>query len=99
MGVENAKTFPIAPNSTVLLMDSEAPKFYIKTSDMNGMCNLETYKFEKYVEQMTKTPEPSLDNYVTREEFNAAIAKLTQAPIPEPTVSTASAAPARQSLI
>ena len=97
MGIENAKTFPIAPNSTVLLMDSEAPKFYIKTSDMNGMCNLETYKFEKYVDQMTRTPEPNLDNYVTKDEFNAAIAKLMPQQ-PEQGASQA-AVPSRQSLI
>ena len=79
MGIENAKTFPIAPNTTVLLMDSEAPKFYIKTSDANGMCNLETYKFEKFVDAMTKPAEPASPDYVTRAEFEAAIAQLVAA--------------------
>lgn len=103
MGIENAKTFPIAPNTTVLLMDSEAPRFYIKTSDMNGMCNLETYKFEKFVDAMTKTSEPDLADYITRVEFEAAIAQLVaakQAPTPTEQPQPAPVqAPPRQTLI
>lgn len=103
MGIENAKTFPIAPNTTVLLMDSEAPKFYIKTSDMNGMCNLETYKFEKFVDAMTKPSEPDLADYITRAEFEAAIAQLVaakQAPAPtEQPQPAPMQAPPRQTLI
>ena len=98
MGIENAKTFPIAPNTTVLLMDSEAQKFYIKSSDMNGMCNLETYSFEKCVDPMTKPVAPDLDKYVTRAEFEAALAKLVpqEVPVEQPQTQPQ---PQRQSLI
>ena len=94
MGIENAKTFPIAPNTTVLLMDSEAQKFYIKSSDVNGMCSLETYAFEKCADPMTKTAAPDLDKYVTRAEFEAALAKL----VPQE-ASVEQSQPQRQSLI
>lgn len=36
-GEAGAKAYPVAQNSTVLLMDSEAEVFYIKSTDMSGM--------------------------------------------------------------
>lgn len=92
--MENAKTFPIAPNSTILLMDSEAPKFYIKTSDVNGMCSLDTYTFTKCApQQESKTETPDLSQFVTRDELNAALEKMVAAP------TTTTPAASRQSLI
>lgn len=98
--MENAKTFPIAPNSTILLMDSEAPKFYIKTSDASGMCNLDTYTFTKMMpQQEPKTEVPDLSKFVTREEFDAALEKIGSVPTPTTTAPTQSSSASRQSLI
>lgn len=36
-GESGAKSFLMAPNTTVMLMDSERDVFYIKTSDASGM--------------------------------------------------------------
>lgn len=99
MGVENAKTFPIAPNSTILLMDSEAPKFYIKTSDASGMCNLDTYTFSKVTpQQEPKTETPDLSQFVTRDELNQALEKVVATSAATTTTTQPSSVP-RQSLI
>ena len=36
-GIEAAKSYMVAPNNTVLLMDSESQRFYLKSSDASGM--------------------------------------------------------------
>lgn len=36
-GETGAKSYLVAPNSTVLLMDSENQRFYLKSSDASGM--------------------------------------------------------------
>lgn len=36
-GIEGAKAYQLAPNTTALLMDSEGSRFYIKTTDTSGM--------------------------------------------------------------
>ena len=36
-GETGAKAYPVAPNMTVQLMDSEKDRFYIKSSDASGM--------------------------------------------------------------
>ena len=33
MGIESAKAYPLYPGRTILLMDSESPRFFIKTMD------------------------------------------------------------------
>ena len=32
-----AKSYPVAPNCTVMLMDSEGERFYLKSADSSGM--------------------------------------------------------------
>ena len=36
-GEAAAKSYPVAPNTTVMLLDSENSTFYLKTSDASGM--------------------------------------------------------------
>lgn len=81
MGIENAKTYPIAPNTTIWLMDSEAQKFYVKTADQNGICSIETYKFEKETNaapasQPNPSAAPDMSKYVTRDELNGLLAQF-----------------------
>ena len=55
-GVEGAKAFILPPNSSVLLMDSDNPMFYTKTSNQQGQCSLEYYKFQKVEPQQGANP-------------------------------------------
>lgn len=66
------------PNSTAFLMDSDAQRFYIKTSDRNGMCAIKPYKFEEIVseEPAAVTPTFNAADYVTKEEFKNVVEQL-----------------------
>lgn len=76
-GIEGAKAWQLAPNSNVMLLDSEIEgRFYIKTSDNIGMCNLRSFNYT----EVTDEPKETLDlsKYVTREEFKEVINSLTR---------------------
>lgn len=49
-GEEGAKAWVMAPNSNVILMDSmNDGRFYIKTCDSIGMCNLRMFNYKEVI--------------------------------------------------
>jgi hypothetical protein len=72
-GESGAKAYGIPANSTVILMDSEANKFYIKTTDMAGMPSMKSYEYAEAAPQVAIEHKA---DYVTREEFNALVNKI-----------------------
>ena len=46
-GMAGAKSFLLAPGQSALLMDSEAPVFYIKSADQSGMPSMQIYDYKK----------------------------------------------------
>ena len=60
MGIEGAKAFPIAPNQTVFLMDSNDPVAYIKSADMSGKQTLRIFDMVERTEE-AKQEEPKID--------------------------------------
>jgi len=44
-GKENARSMQLQPNSTVILLDSEVGKFYIKTTDDIGLGRLRVFSY------------------------------------------------------
>lgn len=73
-GEAGAKSYLVAPNTSVLLMDSENSQFYIKTTDQAGMPTLRTFVYQEVTgapQNGQKQPETNLDDkYVTRQEYN-----------------------------
>ena len=75
-GEIGAKSYLVAPNSTVLLMDSDAQRFYLKSADNAGMPSLRIFEYKEVTNAIT-TPvnAPNLDEnvlndkFVTREEY------------------------------
>lgn len=76
-GEVGAKSYLVAPNSTVLLMDSDAQRFYLKSADNAGMPSLRIFEYS----EVTNTPTTALnapnkeeinldDKYVTRSEYD-----------------------------
>lgn len=76
-GEAGAKSYLVAPNSTVLLMDSESSRFYLKSTDGAGMPSLRIFEYS----EVLNTPPNALqgqsdrikeldDKYVTREEYD-----------------------------
>lgn len=76
-GEVGAKSYLVAPNSTVLLMDSDASRFYLKSADMSGMPSLRIFEYTEVVNApQTSVIAPNSDlkeldsKYVTREEYD-----------------------------
>ena len=82
-GEAGAKAYPVAPGSSVILMDAESNVFYIKSADASGMPMMRTFDYtERTAPQMPvqAAQQPHVD-YVTRSEFDALrrqIQALTQ---------------------
>lgn len=76
-GEAGAKSYMVAANTTVLLMDSEKSKFYIKSTDASGMpLPLRTFVYSEetgaeYIKRTEKPTENTTEEYVTRAEFDA----------------------------
>lgn len=69
-GETGAKSWFVAPGATVLLMDSESQRFYLKTADMNGVPSMRVFEYHEAgsVAGQQPTQQP---RFVTMEEFNA----------------------------
>ena len=67
-GEVGAKSYLVAPGTSVLLMDSDDTVFYLKTADQSGMPSLRTFKYSEVTSQKSfnKTDQ---NNFVNREEF------------------------------
>lgn len=77
-GEAGAKSFIVGAGQTVLLMDSEADRFYIKSADASGMPMLRTFAFTENTPVNAPKNDFSgeADKYITRDELRAEIEKL-----------------------
>lgn len=92
-GESGAKSYLVAPNATVMLMDSEGERFYLKSADASGM-PLPLRIFD-YKERSTAAQQAfggsavaetvNLDNFVTREEFEQLKASIASQPTSQKT--------------
>ena len=80
-GEAGAKSWFVKPGATVLLMDSENQRFYLKSADMTGIPAMRTFE---YTEVGTQTPQEQSQapQFVTVEEFtefrNEVMNKLSE---------------------
>lgn len=79
-GEQAAKGYPVAPNQSVLLMDSEQSAFYIKSADNAGMPQpLRIFDYSERninpvpIQQATQQPE---QNFVTHSEFEEKLEEI-----------------------
>ncbi|MBO4732993.1 MAG: hypothetical protein J5662_00810 [Clostridia bacterium] len=80
-GETGAKSYMIPPNSTVLLMDSEAQRFYLKSVDLSGMPSMRIFEYSEIPsESRQNAPESTkavdMDKYITKEEFERRLAEI-----------------------
>ena len=79
-GESSAKSYPVAPNSSVLLMDSEDSVMYIKSTDQSGMplpLRIFDYVERKSPNGDSKDTKVSND-FVSRQEFDAFREDITK---------------------
>jgi len=82
-GEAGAKAYPVAPNTTVCLWDSESQTVYLKTADQAGMPSMKILDYTvredgKRNDVLQKSPAVDLSGYVTREEFERRFAEITK---------------------
>ena len=84
-GEAGAKSYQVAPNQSVLLMDAEKNTFFIKSADASGMpLPLRIFDYTERTQQQTSEPQVQNQNpvqtqdYITREEFEERIAEIMQ---------------------
>lgn len=93
-GETGAKSYPVAPNTTVLLMDSETGRFFLKTADHSGMpLPLRTFEYTEVFANAPNSPTNApkndfsvdLSNYVTFDELNDILENKAQSQAKKPT--------------
>ena len=62
-GKQSAESYQMPANSSVILMDSNLARFYMKQTDASGISTIKTYDFKE-------TEEDKPVEYVTRAEFD-----------------------------
>lgn len=81
-GEIGAKSYLVAPNSTVMLMDSEGDRFFIKSTDSAGMPSLKAYEYKECIQNVPQAPQSAQNNlneqFVTREEYKAICGKYEE---------------------
>ena len=83
-GEAGAKSYIVSPGNTVMLMDSEGERFYLKSADASGMpMPLRIFEYKERTEapsQAFSTPVTAqsinFDNFVTREEFEQRMSSM-----------------------
>ena len=79
--IDEAQSYLVAPNTSVMLMDSEAKCFYIKSADSMGMPQpLRIFDFKERI------AETATGDFVTREEFEKRISEIKGVTENEPSV-------------
>lgn len=65
-GESGAKAYPVAAGTSMMLMDSETSRFYIKTTDASGIPQpLRIFEYN----EITAAEAKPINDYVTRSEF------------------------------
>lgn len=66
-GEAGARVYPVAAGNTVLLIDFDAKKFWLKSTDFNGMpSRFATFNFTEEIQQRGG----DTSNFISRTEFN-----------------------------
>lgn len=73
IGYEGAKNFNVAPNQTVLLIDTQDPYMYMKSCNQMGQASIKTYK----IEEMPNNPEKEAEN-ARYAEFNDRLSRIEE---------------------
>ena len=72
-GIEGAKAYHVAPNANVMLMDSSANTFYIKSADATGRPTISLYDYEERKVGNDTTTQNKTADFVTKEELYAIL--------------------------
>lgn len=70
-GEAAAKSYPVSAGQSVLLMDSETPVMYIKSTDQSGMpLPLRIFDYKERNQNGKEKPQETKVEFISREEFD-----------------------------
>lgn len=76
-GIEGAKAYAVAPGTTIMLIDCDAPIMYKKTADVTGKSILKYFKIIEVSEEELKPVQQNQNvQYATAEQFIEISKKL-----------------------
>ena len=80
-GIEGAKSFQLQPNQTMMLMDSDSPICYMKSSNSMGQATLKYFRLTEVTEDELKGKVESkskedMTQYVLKSDFDMLSKKL-----------------------
>lgn len=76
-GMEGAKAFQMSPNSSVVLMDSENSKFYVKRTDNLGVAKISSYVFSEEEVSHDNFSSPLSTNNISQQTVEEITKKLS----------------------
>lgn len=75
-GEAGAKAYPVAPNTTVQLWDSETQTIFLKSADGSGMPSMKILDYTIRDNSVARNPVTDMSGYVTREEFEKRLKEI-----------------------
>ena len=76
-GEAGAKSYLVAPNSTVTLWDTESETIYIKSADASGMPNMKVLDYKIRGNAVESANIPMQNGFATKDDLNALRDELT----------------------
>lgn len=71
-GENSAKSYPVAAGQSILLMDSESPVMYIKSTDQSGVpLPLRIFDYKERSQSTSNSVQTQKTDYISRNEFDA----------------------------
>lgn len=71
-GENSAKSYPVAAGQSILLMDSESPVMYIKSTDQSGVpLPLRVFDYKERSQSTSNSVQTQKTDYISRNEFDA----------------------------
>ena len=76
-GEAGAKSYLVAPNTTVQLWDSEKQTIYLKSADASGMPSMKTLDYTIREMPQTQTPVSATNDYAMKSDVEALAGQIT----------------------
>ena len=78
-GIEGAKSFQMQPNQTMMLMDSDNPMCYMKSTNNIGQATLRYFKLVEVSENDLKSNNTQAkQDYVSKSDFEALVKRVDE---------------------
>ena len=76
-GEAGAKSYLVAPNTTVQLWDSEAQRIFLKSADASGMPSMKTLDYTIREMPQTQAPVSATNDYAMKSDVEALAGQIT----------------------